>query len=657
MVKRWLRKALGWQLAVALVIGLVAGLAGGALTVTDNEPIGNDALSWDVGGRTITVGYPADAAGSLDYTFDGVADNVQLQAALDALPATGGRIVIVSATTIQFANATTITRAIDNVAIMGTGAGTAFAGDGVTSPITAGGNNWVLSGFSTDVTTTVLETAMGATTGWSWENVTTSDGYLAYRTDDATGAASWDIPVGRGATYVVAASNAPDHVKAQADYVCDGTDDLSGELQDAIDAAPDNSKIELTAGTFYISSNDSPVAITNRNDLMLAGQGAGTLLRFTDQTETSNFISVSGGSNITVRDLRIDGTTSDGTTKRGISVVSTANPRVENCYVSNVSGIGIAFFTNGPATITNIQCHNNTCTNNASMGIHIRDTNEVAALAGGTVSGNICNDNTIDGISIDYLGHLQIIGNFTSGNDRYGIHACIAPNNSFVGNTCRDDGDGGNDAGIYLTASDNSAVVGNSLRGCYYGIWVNECDGITISDNFIYDCTTIYYIRCQNSDYFAISGNACEGMIQTFSSSYGSISGNTVYNGREGIHLSGGSHNSVSGNSCSGCERNGILVEAGHNAIIGNVCYDNDKSSSGYSGIRVVSADNNMIQANVCRKGAAPGQDRGIELTAGSDDNWVIDNDVRDGGTGQNFRDLDGDNIVRNNQGYTLPVM
>ena len=42
---------------------------------------------------------------------------------------------------------------------------------------------------------------------------------------------------GRTATYVVAASDARDEVKAQADYVCDETaDDV--EIQAAVDALP-----------------------------------------------------------------------------------------------------------------------------------------------------------------------------------------------------------------------------------------------------------------------------------------------------------------------------------------------------------------------------------------------------------------------------------
>ncbi len=53
--------------------------------------------------------------------------------------------------------------------------------------------------------------------------------------------------ISRTATYVVAASDAPAHVKAQADYVCDGTaDDV--EIQAAIDAAVGNHGEVLVTG-------------------------------------------------------------------------------------------------------------------------------------------------------------------------------------------------------------------------------------------------------------------------------------------------------------------------------------------------------------------------------------------------------------------------
>ena len=63
------------------------------------------------------------------------------------------------------------------------------------------------------------------------------------------------IKVGRTATFTVAASDAPGNVRAQADYICDGTDDHV-QIQAAIDALPaEGGKIVLSQGTCDIESS------------------------------------------------------------------------------------------------------------------------------------------------------------------------------------------------------------------------------------------------------------------------------------------------------------------------------------------------------------------------------------------------------------------
>jgi hypothetical protein len=78
---------------------------------------------------------------------------------------------------------------------------------------------------------------------------------------------------GRTATYVIAASDAPAHVKAQADYVCDGTAD-NVEIQAAIDAIEvqtlKSGEIKLVGHKFVITA---PVTITYR--IWLHGEGSG----------------------------------------------------------------------------------------------------------------------------------------------------------------------------------------------------------------------------------------------------------------------------------------------------------------------------------------------------------------------------------------------
>jgi hypothetical protein len=152
---------------------VVTVMAGALFNITDVPSQGIATLSEKV----ITLGSVVDAAGSVDYTFDGVADDVQLQAALNALPATGGRLVIVSSVQINLTALTTVTRAISNVIIEGSGRGTYFVCDGATPIFTAGGNNWQFINFRTDAG----GIANGATTGWMWTAITVNAAYYSYQ--------------------------------------------------------------------------------------------------------------------------------------------------------------------------------------------------------------------------------------------------------------------------------------------------------------------------------------------------------------------------------------------------------------------------------------------------------------------------------------------
>lgn len=64
------------------------------------------------------------------------------------------------------------------------------------------------------------------------------------------------------ATYVIAANSALPHVKARADFICDGTDDQV-QIQQAVDAMSSiGGTIYLTEGEYYIADTitvDKPV--------------------------------------------------------------------------------------------------------------------------------------------------------------------------------------------------------------------------------------------------------------------------------------------------------------------------------------------------------------------------------------------------------------
>jgi hypothetical protein len=221
--KRWM----SWSvLACVLLVATLLGTSG--ISIVDKSDLPAGAVGIGIGEeKVITLGSPAYAAGSVDYTFDGTDDDVQFQAALNALPATGGRLVVVSSTTINFS--ATVSRAIDDVVIQGSGAGTYFANDGGTAIFDAGvQSGWIFRDFSTDAGGLDVATA----TQYRLENVTLGTTYYP-------GSA-------RTATFTVAAPDAPSNVIAQADYT---------SIASAIAALPsDGGDVYLSVGTHEVST-------------------------------------------------------------------------------------------------------------------------------------------------------------------------------------------------------------------------------------------------------------------------------------------------------------------------------------------------------------------------------------------------------------------
>jgi len=125
----------------------------------------------------ITIGSPVSAQ-EADYTCDGADDNVQFQTALNALPAAGGQLFVLAGN-YTFADSTTVTRAIDNVSIIGVSAAVSFTGDGATAIFTAGGNGWLFSNLEVDSG----EIDMGATTDYMWLHVISDGTYYPLKTD------------------------------------------------------------------------------------------------------------------------------------------------------------------------------------------------------------------------------------------------------------------------------------------------------------------------------------------------------------------------------------------------------------------------------------------------------------------------------------------
>jgi len=164
-------------------------------------------------------------------------------------------------------------------------------------------------------------------------------------------------PAGRSATCLVAPSDAPAAVKAQADVVCPGVDDHLA-INAAIASLPKTGGcVRLLAGVYSIGgATGSYGGVTiSRGDVLLAGEGAGTRLVLQNGLTDINVIWIHGQiENVTVRDLCIDGNAKAQTPwerarsgwngGNGVKSIHTVNARgglyprnvrVENCRISN----------------------------------------------------------------------------------------------------------------------------------------------------------------------------------------------------------------------------------------------------------------------------------------------------------------------------------
>ena len=246
----------------------------------------------------LTVG-TVEAAGTADYSCDGTDDDVQFQAALNALPVGGGKLVILAG---DYVFGATVSRAIDNITIQGIGRASYLANDGITALFDAGTqSNWIFRDFRTDIGSINIATA----TGWTMENVWLGASYYALRVDDNITATSIRAPTGRTATFTVAASDSSAADKAQADYLCDGTDDQV-EIQVAIDAtdAVGGGLVYLCEGTFNIHDT-----ITIKNLVSIAGSGWNTELKLINNANCNMFESdpTANAGYLVLRDMQLGG--------------------------------------------------------------------------------------------------------------------------------------------------------------------------------------------------------------------------------------------------------------------------------------------------------------------------------------------------------------
>lgn len=265
---------------------------------------------------------------------------------------------------------------------------------------------------------------------------------------DVTVSGSLGAKTGRTATLVVAANDSATTSKAQADYVCDGTDDHV-QIQDALDALPaTGGEVLLLDGTFNIEES-----IVLDSYQTLRGCGRNTIL--TTTTARLYFITATGSDGsekvgIFIADLCIDGA---AIAETGIFWTYVDSSKIWGIWVKDIpvwTGIWLE-----------------TCDLNEIIGNTFRDSYNAIYL-GGSSSNNIVSGNTsqghIMGAGIEvYASYGNVISGNVSLGDGVGIEVTgNGARNIISGNVCQ----WNSYQGIYISADDNiisgNICVGNS---------------------------------------------------------------------------------------------------------------------------------------------------------------------------------------------------
>jgi hypothetical protein len=239
----------------------------------------------------------------------------------------------------------------------------------------------------------------------------------------------------RTATYVVAASNAPDHVKRQADYICDGIDDQV-EIQAAIDALPaTGGTVHLSAGNYLISET---IRIETRDNTTLSGSGANVY-----EAAAGTIITLADGSNCTmiyvnkrnchIQDLKLMGNRTHQTAGNGIEfgAVGGHHPWVHRVgiFYSYDTGLKVNGYGSGSYEDVWIEYY-------GRVGMHLNHHN------GASLRHVICmsRDEGTTGFLITFCNRLRFLGCHTSYNTNGFVLELNSNNNTFtaclVRNTC-----------------------------------------------------------------------------------------------------------------------------------------------------------------------------------------------------------------------------
>lgn len=559
--------------------------------------------------------------GLADLICDGTADDVEIQAAIDALPSGGGKVVLSEGT---FTLSAQITRAIDNVTIEGSGAGTLLNLNASTAVISAGSQvAWDLRLFNTDAGGVDISSATESNASY-WK----ADVWTAEPTSVGSGS--------RSATLVVAANDAAAASKNGADYTCDGTaDDV--QIQAAIDAAG--------AGTVVLSEGTFTTAASIDNDTAkgtLRGQGEATIVKEVNSGDLAQMFLI-GADDITLRDFVIDGNRSNQSSDgHCIKWSSGARWKFLNLHVKSAYKQAMYMVAGSLTTmdaeiagcpITDTSFHAVNLEKCRRVRVHHNDINTYGARSPFTYIGILCT--TSEQIEID--GNIVVGDSGTA----YGSSDTQFDITDQGGNTFRYTWDGtGTDPGTEpevgnsmhiaaqnFNAANNGDFIVTAIGTSYFE--VTNASGVAENDKTVGSGSLNYHVLANfpiqvkiSSQDVTVTNNVIvdseDDGIMCSGSNNVTVGNNVLKNSwGPGISCSNGSNISIMGNTVRGSQGNGIAVDGADGAINDVVVKGNIVTGGMKTGIIAVGSNavtRVLIEGNVVKDHAETGF-YGIEVS------------------------------------------
>jgi hypothetical protein len=317
-----------------------------------------------------------------------------------------------------------------------------------------------------------------------------SDGTVTFNTtgtspkfvfsDDVEISGDLTAKTGRTATYVVAASDAPSHVKAQADYVCDGTAD-EVEIQAAIDTG--EKLVQLSEGTFSLSST---LMLPDIDGFSLVGSGKRNTILFLEDGFTGVGIrkATQGTTNYYQRIgfLTIDGNKDNNPNgTRGIETSGLEKLQLHDVYIVDTKTDGIYGASSKIVNLNNIEV----CSAGGN-GIYIYNT------WGWTGSEILIRDSSSQGLRIEFGGEHILTNLSLDMNWKHQLILSSTIRNQLtnVWSSPRGPGDS-NNAGISIISnSTQNTIINLNIRPVSdwespYLVEFWAADGSTLSKNTI----------------------------------------------------------------------------------------------------------------------------------------------------------------------------